>query len=115
MVSFFTSASTQLAARIESMRQAEAALINFSKRFGAIKTKDDTESHSFQLFDTKIPRNVVPLKNNGSKKCQLNMCNGDLSDQKDESLVMHGIEVTSNNYQPPSDGSDEPPLVLLHG
>ena len=117
MSSLFTSASTQLAARIETMRQAEGALISFSKRFGAIKTMDDTESHSFQLFDTKIPRHVVPLKGkkNGNVKCQLNLCGNDDSGNDDDSLIMHGIEVTSNAYEPPSDGTDEPPLVLLHG
>ena len=114
--SLFNSASTKLTARIETMRQAEGALINFSKRFGG--DTDTAESHSFQLFDTAIPRKVVPLKgkNNEHSNCQMNICSKE-EDCKGEydSLIMHGIEVTSKSYEKPLDGTNESPLVLLHG
>ena len=77
--SLFGSSSQALAARIETMKAAEIALISFSHRFvdnpnsssSGVLATDDTGTHDIQLFDTPIPRSDVPLKNGKESNCQL--------------------------------------------
>jgi len=129
--SIFSSSSSQLAARIETMKSAEAALISFAHRFKDLNDdhKDtstyrgsgiETETHVLELFDTKIPKSAVPLKEAG-KKCQM-LCNKN-DDSQESHLVIHGIKVTSNIYkqnhaaddEDENENESESPLVILHG
>eukprot|EP00979_Chaetoceros_neogracilis_P001527 scaffold261_cov318-Chaetoceros_neogracile.AAC.13 len=121
MSSIFSSATTQLAARIESMKGAETALMSFANRFKDLNDDHgyrgiEAETHILDIFDTKIPRSAVPLKM--KTKCQIKYCKNDINED-DDHLVIHGIKVTSNiykqNHQNASDSTDESPLVLLHG
>ena len=132
--SIFSSSSSQLAARIETMKSAEAALISFSHRFKDLNDdhdhklkysgmKNQTETHELVLFDTRIPRSAVPLK--AGKKCQLLKTrknkNDDDNQDEESHLVIHGIKVTSNIYKQnhANNNNDEEekesPLVILHG
>lgn len=134
--SIFSSSSSQLAARIETMKSAEAALISFSHRFKDLNNDHElkyrgmtnqTETHELELFDTRIPRSAVPLK--AGKKCQLlsknkknknkndNNKNDDDNQDEESHLVIHGIKVTSNIYKQnhANEEEKESPLVILHG
>lgn len=98
----FDWSSSKLANRIEVMRSAESALMSFASRFGG------NVSEKLELFDTAIPRSVVPLDDD--QKCQLISCQ---SEKKADDFIMHGIKVTSKDH---ADRCDEgAPLVLLHG
>jgi cardiolipin-specific phospholipase len=126
--SIFSSSSSQLAARIETMKSAEAALISFAHRFKDLNDDHDhdhdhelkyrgSETHELELFDTRIPRSAVPLK--AGKKCQLLLLTRNKNDdnQEESHLVIHGIKVTSNIYKQNHSNTEEKesPLVILHG
>ena len=96
--SMFGPSAAVTASRIETMRAAEMALISFSHRFkfhddadagnggmnnisisGSISGSDSISDehdhdHDIQLFDTPIPRSVVPLKKGSKYNCQLFSC-----------------------------------------
>mmetsp|Transcript_6054 Transcript_6054/g.9102 ORF Transcript_6054/g.9102 Transcript_6054/m.9102 type:complete len:437 (-) Transcript_6054:116-1426(-) len=111
MTSLFTSMfgqATQIASRIEQMKQAEAALISFASRFS-----HSENTHTIELFDTEIPLSSVPLQS--GVYCQIYPeTNGD-NKGEGGNLVMHGIKVQSNEYDGSSSSTKAPPLVLLHG
>jgi len=98
--------------RVQDMRVAEAALIKFATKFKGVNNDDRlrNEVHKMELFDTKIPRGVIPLED--GEDCQINSCENYNTDKEfDNDLVMHGIKVTSNTF----DKDTSFPLVLLHG
>jgi cardiolipin-specific phospholipase len=134
--SLFGSSSQALAARIETMKAAEMALISFSHRFvdnpnsssaGVLATDDTGTQHDILLFDTPIPRSDVPLKNGKESNCQLfasckqdsttNSSNGSTSIDSKNQLILHGVQVTrrASNHREETQNGEESPLVLLHG
>lgn len=178
LFSIFSSSSTQLNARVETMRAAELALISFAHRFGGDQTRDssrhhtspqnnnghdgnshpafveflakpngkgdedsmkDKQTHHYEFFDTKIPRDAIPLRQDGSS-CQMrNFPRHVFQDHdpaqeeeihnQDRYLFIHGVKVTSKLYQqrvqeenersksahPTENDKEEYPLVMLHG
>ena len=128
MTSIFSSifnSNPQIAARVETMRNAEAALVTFMSRFNGSDNNQQTSTsssntssqHTWELLDTKIPRASVPLKQ--GKACQIFPSR---NKEEEEHYVIHGIKVTSKLYQEQygelkkSDKNhDEAPLVILHG
>lgn len=101
---FWSSAASQIASKMESMQQAESALLSFARRFGG----RDPSSYDMQLFDTSIPRSSVPLK---SSLATTSYCENDSAAEDD--LVIHGVKVVSK--QENSTASTKTPLVLQHG
>jgi len=97
---FWSSAAAQIASKMESMRNAEATLVSFARRFGG----RDPSSYDMELFDTAIPRSSVPLKS-----CSVTSCEADEVDE----LVIHGVKLTSKENHPSK--STKTPLVLQHG
>lgn len=146
----FGPSSSQLNARVESMRAAEAALMSFAHRFtntGATTSRlgsigggggdnpptaggpQESEKlletrHRFELFDTEIPRDNIPLKE-GIDSCQVRQIKPSSTQLSPNEgahnarhLVIHGVKVTSNNYdkkQNTTCDNKEYPLVMLHG
>lgn len=119
----FTSSAAQLAARIETMRNAEAKLISLSHRFG---DDDGNSRYTMEIVDTKIPRSSVPLQD--GQRCALRQASESSvdnrsatdgtdtgGDEEDDHLIMHGVRVTSNEDKSRGEGASSPPLVLLHG
>ena len=96
---FWSSAKAQLAHKLESMRNAEATLVSFARRFGG----RDPSSYDMELFDTVIPKSSVPLK-----PCSLAFCEGN----DEEELVIHGVKLSSKEA---SSSQIKTPLVLQHG
>lgn len=120
MGSMFSTASAMIVSRLESLKQAESALIHFAvTRYndcGIIETRDVESSHSLQLFDTPIPDTTIPLKKT-NRKCQIQEHDSERLLDKN-SFHIHGIKVISNLYQKYKsfgESNSEPPLVLLHG
>lgn len=128
LYSIFGSAASQLSARIETMRTAEAALMSFAKQFSdhhhLIQPNNNNNSnddfHSFELFDTEISQSDIPLKS--EKNCQL-FCKDKEEDEK-KTFVIHGVKVTSRLYNSKvnanenvddNNNDNSAPLVLLHG
>jgi len=114
--SFFNQAS-QIASRIERMKEAEIALISFASRFSHIH---DANSHILEVFNTKIPYSSVPLED--GVECQVYKegkikDNNNNHDEEESFLIMHGIKVKSNVYNDTKSDSSisNTPLVLLHG
>jgi cardiolipin-specific phospholipase len=83
--------SAAVAAKLERMKAAEAKLVAFARRFGG----RDENAYEMQLFDTPIPRSVVPLLEQGG-----------------EDLSIHGIRLTSKEH---SADTIKTPLVIQHG
>lgn len=112
---WFLLSSAQIAVKRDSMRAAEAKLLELAHRFarGGSSTESNqpetlaTSDYHMELFDTTIPRSSVPcLKIGGS----------DDDDRQD--LVIHGIHVTSNTVQGDESKAivtSKTPLVMLHG
>jgi cardiolipin-specific phospholipase len=102
--------------KLESLRQAEAKLLEFATTFGT-RSRD---SYDVQVFDTKIPRSCVPLKPL-VPAFSFSCCDPDpntvqheeSSSSEDETLTIHGVQVQSQVYDPQN--TTETPLVLLHG
>lgn len=90
---FFWTGAAQVAAKMETMRSAEAQLVEFARRFG----ERDPGTYNMELLDTEIPSSVLPLKK-----------------QPPHDLVMHGIRVTNSDLTD-SNRRTSTPLVLLHG
>ena len=149
--SIFGTSST-IATRIDSMKAAEKSLISFSHRFswGDLNPKEtqihthaeqqeERLSHKIELFDTQIPRSVVPLLNGKTQSCQL-CCSSSYNNTGDDgeyidvtnvdssqNLIIHGVQVTRKHSSYNSNSIDvdtfddtkteieEAPLVLLHG
>jgi hypothetical protein len=109
--SMFGPSAAVTASRIETMRAAEMALISFSHRFkfhddagngngiggmnnisisgsgsGSISDEHDHD-HDIQLFDTPIPRSVVPLKKGSKYNCQLFSCTKGASSSSSSSVI----------------------------
>jgi cardiolipin-specific phospholipase len=126
--------SSKVAKRLDTMKQAESALLEFAHRFGhptisgvavASSASNLTPSSplaKLTLFDTPIPRRSLASLKPG--------CTWTLSGkQEPEHLVMHGVQVhplttastaTKSEQQLAIKGAqatdtDAPPLVLLHG
>ena len=97
---FWSSAAAQIASKMESMRNAEANLVSFARRFGG----RDPSSYDMQLFDTAIPQSSVPLKS-----CSVVSCEED----QEDTLIIHGVKLTSKENH--ISKSTETPLVLQHG
>lgn len=103
--SFFTSASSILSKRIETLRAAEAGLVSLSKTFGG------SEGYNIEVFDTRIPKSCVPIQ---KSKCML-WCEDDA--KGDDTYTIHGVRLTpSETANTKNDKNvNRPPLVLLHG
>ena len=98
------------------MRSAEKALISFAHRFADNPSVGDTNTHTMQLFDTPIQRSDIPLKNGKGYNCQmLSCCKEDSTNDKENNLIIHGIQVTRKDSNYESQEGEEAPLVLLHG
>jgi cardiolipin-specific phospholipase len=100
----FWASAAAVAAKFENFRTAEAKLFALASRFG----NREATTYEMELFDTQIPRHVVPLKMN--KK------------DKEGHFVLHGVKVTNNTEETEPSSDDEQqqakaqaPLVLLHG
>lgn len=101
--SLFTSASSAVAARVDSLRIAEAALAEHVLSFGR-------GQHSVHSFDTRIPRSALPLKGpREDAACQINT-----SAKGDDHYVIHGVKVTRVD-EDAGQRSGISPLVILHG
>lgn len=114
--SLFGSSAQAISSRIETMRSAEKALISFAHRFADNPSVGDTNTHTMQLFDTSIQRSEIPLKNGKGYNCQmLSCCKEDSTNDKENNLIIHGIQVTRKDSNYESQEGEEAPLVLLHG
>lgn len=95
------------------MRAAESSLAELARQFAPLGSAND---HVIEMFDTHIPRTVVPLKEKcGGSSCLINTVSDD-----DDHLVVHGVKVSRRSGRFDIDGSEESepsdaPLVLLHG
>jgi hypothetical protein len=109
--SMFGPSAAVTASRIETMRAAEMALISFSHRFkfhddagngngiggmnnisisgsgSDIISDEHDHDHDIQLFDTPIPRSVVPLKKGSKYNCQLFSCTKGASSSSSSSVI----------------------------
>ena len=115
--SFATASSTQgskgaavatsvMGKRLETMIQAEAALLEFAQRFGS-STPPVAAMAKLTLFDTPIARRALTSLKPG--------CTWTLSGkQEPEFLTLHGVKVLPTTPAE-SHHVDSPPLVLLHG
>mmetsp|Transcript_7931 Transcript_7931/g.11316 ORF Transcript_7931/g.11316 Transcript_7931/m.11316 type:complete len:449 (+) Transcript_7931:1-1347(+) len=118
----FGYSSSYWSSQMQMMKAAEEELVRFASRYDGIgvniKNKD-SDYHKLEVFDTFIPRSVIPLKK--GVKCQvyrednIQKNKGDQissNKQEDDYLIMHGIKATSNLIQRDERSA---PLVLLHG
>eukprot|EP00592_Proboscia_alata_P027587 CAMPEP_0194432704 /NCGR_PEP_ID=MMETSP0176-20130528/72193_1 /TAXON_ID=216777 /ORGANISM="Proboscia alata, Strain PI-D3" /LENGTH=389 /DNA_ID=CAMNT_0039249229 /DNA_START=208 /DNA_END=1373 /DNA_ORIENTATION=- len=93
------------------MKEAEAALTNFSHRFATHIDGYDRNRVHFELFDFSVPKASMSSLS-PSATCQVS---------GSHDLVLHGIKVNYNRQEDqehPSSkvtASTAPPLVLLHG
>ena len=71
--------------------------------------KYQSETHTLEVFDTKIPRSSVPLRQPKSMFQREN--------EVTDHFTIHGVKVTSHSYDKThtTKEAEEPPLVLLHG
>jgi cardiolipin-specific phospholipase len=92
----FWASAAAAAAKFENFRAAEAKLVTLASRF----SNREATTYAMELFDTQIPRHVVPLKM--KKK------------DKEGHFVLHGVKVT-NTVETEQSIEQEIPLVLLHG
>jgi cardiolipin-specific phospholipase len=92
----FWASAAATAAKFENFRAAEAKLFALASRFG----NREATTYEMELFDTQIPRHVVPLKM--KKK------------DKEGHFVLHGVKVTNTEEREQSN-EQQAPLVLLHG
>ena len=92
----FWGSAAAAAAKFENFRGAEAKLLTLASRFG----NREATTYEMTLFDTRIPRRVVPLKM--KKK------------DKEGHFVLHGVKVTSTEETKQS-SEQQAPLILLHG
>jgi len=120
MGSIFSTASAMIASRVESLKQAESALIHFAvTRYndcGNIHSNDSERMHTLQVFDTPISDATIPLKRT-NQKCQIQEHDSERLLDKN-AFHIHGIKVISNlynRYKSTEETKTEPPLVLLHG
>lgn len=101
--------------RMETMRKAEAGLINLARRFGEYESP--STSYTMELFDTQIPASVLPFKK--ATKGIFNSLFGGAGDdkQEEEQLTMHAIRVTKETQERRSScsQSEKYPLVIVHG
>jgi cardiolipin-specific phospholipase len=94
----FWASAAAAAVKFENFRAAEAKLFALASRFG----NRAATTYKMELFDTEIPRHVVPLKT--KKK------------DKDGHFVMHGVKITNTeNASEQEQQQQQAPLVLLHG
>ena len=103
------SAAERAASKLEKLRQAEAKLLAFSKTFGT----RSSDAYDVQSFDTAISRSELPLKNAESSVFSCADCRGSSNDDQEE-LIVHGVQVISKTIYDKSNTTDTP-LVLLHG
>lgn len=94
-----TAAAIQLAAKLESMRNAEAKLLVFAKTY-ASRAAQNLE---IKTFDTEIPRSVISFQD----PCKSS------DGREGDTLTIHGVHVTSDPVD--ASNSSDVPLVLLHG
>jgi cardiolipin-specific phospholipase len=92
----FWASAAAAAAKFENFRATEAKLVTLASRF----SNREATTYAMELFDTQIPRHVVPLKM--KKK------------DKEGHFVLHGVKVT-NTVETEQSIEQEIPLVLLHG
>jgi cardiolipin-specific phospholipase len=94
----FWASAAVAAAKFNNFRGAEAKLVALASRFG----NREATTYEMELFDTHIPRHVVPLKM--KKK------------DKEGHFVLHGVKVTNTEEtEQSSEQQQQAPLVLLHG
>jgi len=86
--------------------------MSFANRFGVGGVGDGNNNNSSvttELFDTAIPRSVIPLYN-ADPKCQCQT-----SEKNTTDFIMHGVKVTSSSNNDTNRSDEGAPLVLLHG
>uniref|UniRef100_A0A7S4N987 AB hydrolase-1 domain-containing protein n=1 Tax=Odontella aurita TaxID=265563 RepID=A0A7S4N987_9STRA len=106
--SLFTSASAQVASRIETMRAAESSLAELARQFA---TQEYANDNLLTITDTHIPREAVPLKESrGASNCLISTVSSD-----DDHLVIHGVKVINRRVATQEGSESKSPLVLLHG
>lgn len=91
LMTILGSSASQYAARLQKMKDTEARLMQFARKFG------NTDSYRMTLIDTPIPADAIPLK--GLK----------------EDLNIHGVRVEAIGEQDTEALLSEYPIVLLHG
>jgi len=92
----FWASAAAAAAKFENFRGAEAKLLTLASHFG----NRESTTYEMKLFDTRIPRRVVPLK---MKK-----------EDKEGHFVLHGVKVT-NAEEKVQSREQQAPFVILHG
>lgn len=112
---FYLFSSTTVSQRIASLRDAEAALLEYAKtRFSPSHHQDkshDASNHKFELFDSPIPS---PLSSSTG-----NLVGCQVFDDGEHKL--HGVSVTNKRspkhtqYGESASVPEQAPLVLLHG
>jgi len=104
MVFFWTTAAT-MAARMETMRNAETGLIALARQFGVGDNSNHKDATNYQMdvFDTDIPSSVLPFD--------------EVYDDDDDLLTMHAIRVTdeSKSLSQSQESCSQYPLVIVHG
>jgi len=112
MVFFWTTAAT-LAARMETMRNAETGLIALARQFGVgdnnnhNKGATATPNYKMDVFDTDIPSSVLPFD--------------EVYKDDEDLLTIHAIRVTdesksqSQAQESCSQSQSQYPLVIVHG
>lgn len=122
MGSIFSSASVLIASRLESLKEAETALVHFAvTRYHDCEdrmSKDpESPTHTIELFDTPISYENIPL-DRSRKTCQIQGHDSERLLDRD-SFLIHGIKVISNlcdkRAEKDVEVKKDPPLVLLHG
>ncbi len=100
--------SAQIALKRDSMRLAEAKLLELAQRFATVGGGKSSAYYRMELFDTTIPRSSVPC---------LQHQNGTGGSDEQQDLIIHGIQVT--NILKDTDATTTTltttPLVMLHG
>jgi len=93
------------------MRTAESSLAELAQQFVSGANTGD-QLTSIEMYDTHIPRSVVPLKDS---RCNSN-CLINTVTNEDDHLVVHAAKASHRDKSEGSDGSkSKSPLVLLHG
>lgn len=107
---FFWTTAAQVAARMETMRKAEAGLVALARRFG----DKEPSTYNMEIFDTEIPSSVLPFRTQSNNK----------EAEEQQFLSMHAIRVTqkkdaaeetAKENSNPNLTQSQYPLVIVHG
>ena len=141
---FWTASATAAAVaaaqvRVDTLRQAEAGLLELSRRFGkhngnTNSEEEDDDLYTMEVFDTTIPVSVLPLKREVLTPPQrsywsyVNIFSSNYYDTKhdkkeeeddEEQFTMHALRVTKKKSRKENENDHtyhQPyPLVIVHG